>query len=119
MGHAVKHRDICRADNLLYIFLHSGNGENPGHGGQPEEIRRVHTGDKTGATDGGVYRPSVDAASNGGQFVSGVYSGVTEFNRGRDAYPRGVLWRDGVVNRSECSIAYDEADRSDGRDAAL
>ena len=119
MGDAVEYWDICSADNLLYVFLYGGDGEDTGHGGEFEEIRRVHTRDKTGAADGGIYRPSVDAASNGGQFIFSVYSGVTELDRGRDAYTRGLFWRNGVIDSGVGSVAYDEANRSDGSDEAL
>lgn len=119
MGDAAEHWNICRADNLLYVFLHGGNGEDTGYGGQSEEIRGVHTGNQTGTADGGLYRPSVDAASNGGQFIFSVYSGVTELDRRRDAYTGRVLWRDGVIDSGIGGIAYDEADRSDGSDEAL
>ncbi len=119
MGNAAKYGNICRADNILYVFLHGGHGEDTGHGRQSEEIRRVHTGNQTGTANGGLYRQGVDAASNGGFIVSSVYSSVAEFNRGRDAYTGRVLWRNGVINRGKCSVAYDEADRSDGSDEAL
>ena len=119
MGDAAEHWNICRADNLLYVFLHGGDGEDTGHGGQSEEIRRVHTGHKTWTADGGLYRQGVDAASNGGFVVSGVYSGVAELDRRRDAYTRRIFWRDGVIDSGKRGIAYDEADRSDGSDEAL
>lgn len=119
MGHAAKYWDICRANNLLYVFLYSGDGENTGHGGELEEIRRVHTRHQTRTANGGIYRPSANAVSNGGFIVSGVYSGVTQFNRRRNAYTRGLFWRNGVIDSGKRSVAYDEADRSNGRNEAL
>ena len=119
MGNTVADVFICSADNLLHVFLHGGNGEDTGHGGELEEIRSVYPGDKARATDSGLYRRGADAAGECGFVVPSVYRGVTEFDRRSDAYPRGILWRDGVIDSGKCSIAYDEADRSDGSNEAL
>ena len=119
MGDAVTDFDIRVADNILHIFLHGGNGKDTGYGGQSKEVRGVHTRYKTGATDGGLCGLCVDAVSDGGVDVPSVYRGFTEFNWGRDAYTGCILWRDGVIDSGKCSVAHDEADRSDGSNAAL
>ena len=119
MGHAVADEYICSADNILHVFLHGGNGEDPGYGGQSEKVRSVHTWDKTRATNGGLYRLRIDAAGDGGVAVLRIYRGITELDRRSDAHTRGILWRDGVINSGKCSVTHDETDRSDGRDAAL
>ena len=119
MGDAVTNDDIRIADNILHIFLHGGNGKDTGHGGQSKEVRGVHTWDKTGTTDGGLCGLCIDAFSDGGVVIPSVYRGITEYNRGRDAYSRGILWRDGVTDSGECSVTHDEADRSDGSNEAL
>ena len=52
MGDAAANVPVRGADNFLHVLLHGGDGEDTGHGGQLEEVRSVHTGHKTGATDG-------------------------------------------------------------------
>ena len=119
MGDAVANDNLRIADNILHIFLHGGDGKDTGYGGQSKEVRGVHTRDKTWTTDGGLCGLCVDAVSDGGVDVPSVYRGVTEFNRRRDAYTGCILWRDGVIDSGKCSVAHDEADRSDGSNAAL
>ena len=52
MGDAAANVPVRGADNFLYVLLHGGDGKNPGHGGQLEEVRGVHTWHTTGTADG-------------------------------------------------------------------
>lgn len=119
MGDAITDFDIRVADNILHIFLHGGDGKDTGYGGQSKEVRGVHTRNQTWTTDGGLCGLCIDAVSDGGVDVPSVYRGFTEFNWRRDAYTGCILWRDGVIDSGKCSVAHDEADRSDGSNAAL
>ena len=119
MGHTAPNLPIRHVNHILHIFLYSGDSEDTRHGGQSEEVRGVHTGDKTGATDGGLCRLCADAVSDGRFIISVIYRGVTELDRRSDTYSRGVLWRDCVIDCGKRGIAYNETNRSDGRNAAL
>lgn len=119
MGNALADCNICSVDNLLHIFLHGGNGENTRYGREFEEVRRICTRNKTRTTDGRLYRPRIDAADVGRKCILGVRGGIAKLDSGRDEHTRRILWRDGVIDSSKCRLAHDEADRSDGRNAAL
>ena len=119
MGHAAPDDDLRGADNFLHVLLHGGHGENSGHGGKSEKIRRLRTRNQTRAADGGLYRPRADAADAGGLGVPVVYRGTAESDSRSDAHSGSVFRRDGAANRGQRRTSHNETNRSDGRYAAL
>lgn len=119
MGHTAPNLPIRHVNYFLHIFLYSSDGEDTRHGGQSEEVRGVHTWDKTGSTDGGLCRLCANAVGNGGLVILSVYRGVAELDRRSDAHTRGILWRDSVTDSGKRGIAYNETNRSAGGNAAL
>lgn len=119
MGDAAPNFNLRCVNNFLYVFLHGGHGEDTGYGGQPQKIRRVHTGNKTRTTDGGLCGLCADKIGNGGFVVFGVYCGVAEFDRRSNSHSRRIFRRDGVIDCRKRRAPHNETNRSDGRYAAL
>ena len=68
---AALHGDLCGDDHLLLVFLHRGGVQPAGDGGQPEEVRRLHSRHPARQRHGRVLRPRADPADHGRRPLSG------------------------------------------------